>query len=89
MTCTGVVAVADHCAYKRAEFVIRSRSGRFQRVISYFKTANLLRVGDRIAVAGWQASPAAGEVGESLLVQVSAATDSLVWLAKAEGKEAR
>lgn len=88
MTCTGVVTEADHCAYKRAEFVVRARSGRFQRVISYLKTANLLRRGDRIAVAGWPARPAVGDGGEALLVQVSAATDSLVWLAKAGGKEA-
>jgi hypothetical protein len=74
----GTVRAADGCAHKRSRFVVASPTGRGTQVVSYLKTANLLKEGDRVAARGWLI-PNAGRDGENTLLQISAATDTLVW----------
>jgi cytidine deaminase len=75
---SGTVEAAGGCAYKRSRFVVAGPTGRGTQVVSYLKTANLLKDGDRVAARGWLV-PNADREGENLLLQISAATDTLLW----------
>ena len=75
---SGTVESAGGCAFKRSRFVVAGSTGCGTQVVSYLKTANLLKDGDRVAARGWLI-PNAGREGENILLQISAATDALVW----------
>ena len=75
---SGVVESADGCAYKRSRFILAGPAGDRTHVISYIKTGNLVKEGDRVAVRGWLV-PKASKDGEDILLQISAATDHIIW----------
>ena len=78
----GTVEDATRACYKRSEALVRVRGDRLVRLLSYVKTANLLKVGDVVSLSGilWcHAEEADGAYSETLL-QLSAATDKIVWM---------
>src|SRR5262249_46055855 len=72
----GVVVEAAHAAYKRARFLLAPDADGPWEVVSYHKTANLVRAGDRLVVRGWGLRTADGR----RLVQLSPLQDNIVWL---------
>ena len=78
---SGIVAEADRASFKRSEFRIVLRSGAEVLVTSYLKSANLVKEGDHIAIAGCELL--SDPDGLRHIFQTSSATDSLVWLSTA------
>ena len=78
----GRVSDASLAPYKRSESVVETFDRRRVRLLCYYKTANLLKVGDSIAATGVLClHPDAPALGcAETLVLSAAAVDKLVWL---------
>jgi cytidine deaminase len=79
MYAAGVVVDDGQAAYKRARFLLSEGESSDLEVVSFHKTANLVREGDRVAVRGWGLR---APDGRRRLVQLSPLYDNLVWLQK-------
>ena len=77
----GTVISSDLAPYKRSIFTIKSFSGKDVEVVSYHKTANLVKVGDIISLTGWTLH-SKKSLGKSRLVQMHYSTDKIVWMEK-------
>lgn len=78
-TLSGSVKDARRTAYKRACFQLLTSDGRQVEVVSYHKLANLVKVGDAVAVGGWLVVNHRAE-SPYRLYQLSAAVDTIVWM---------
>lgn len=79
---SGKVVDASFAPYKRSESVVETDDHRRVRLLCYYKTANLLKNGDRIAAAGVRCLHPDGEIlgcAETLVLSAPA-VDKLVWL---------
>lgn len=72
----GTVTDANGALFKRASFSLTLADGSIIDVISYHKTANLVKEGDRLAVRGW----AMTDGRRTRLIQASSWRDNIVWL---------
>jgi cytidine deaminase len=72
----GRVEQAEEALFKRSRYTLACEDGRLIEVSAYYKSANLIREGDHLAVGGWLVK----EGGIEKLTQLSPARDPIVWL---------
>lgn len=71
----GTVVDAGRAIFKRAEYRLQAQEYGEVRVVCYYKLANLLQAGDRVAVRGWLME----QDGGMILIQTSPIPDNIVW----------
>ena len=82
VTLHGRLVSTRSACYKRSVSLFQTTDNRLLRVVSYAKTANLLKDGDVVSVSGLRLLHDADDVygcGETLL-QISTMTDKIVWM---------
>jgi cytidine deaminase len=71
----GEVIEATQTPFKRAEYVLDTAEHGRVRVVCYYKLANLIQTGDRLAVRGWLVH----QDGVKLLLQMLPVPDNIMW----------
>lgn len=71
----GEVLEASQTPFKRAEYVLDTAEHGHVRVVCYYKLANLIQTGDRLAVRGWLVQ----QDGAKLLLQMLPMPDNIMW----------
>lgn len=78
-TFAGTVIKSENAPYKRSVFMIKSFNGKEIEIISYHKTANLVKVGDKVALTGWNLY-SKNFPGKQRLIQMYHSTDRIIWM---------